>query len=71
MAHDFQIGDVVEMKSGGPQMTVKKIGDDGVECVWFDEKKRVQQSDVFDPATLQRPPNPFDIDPTSGPTMAG
>jgi len=32
----MQIGDVVQMKSGGPYMTVSKKLDEGyVECAWF------------------------------------
>jgi len=32
----FKIGDVVQLKSGGPTMTVSKFGDDNrVYCVWF------------------------------------
>lgn len=33
---EFKIGDVVELKSGGPPMTVSSIGDRGaVNTVWF------------------------------------
>lgn len=33
---DFAVGDVVELKSGGPKMTVRQIGNNGlVYCVWF------------------------------------
>ncbi|MGB0658896.1 MAG: DUF2158 domain-containing protein [Mangrovicoccus sp.] len=31
----FETGDVVVLKSGGPHMTVKKVEDDAVRCVWF------------------------------------
>ena len=39
----FNIGDVVVLKSGGPRMTVKSVGEDwvGVNSVfvaWFDSK---------------------------------
>jgi uncharacterized protein YodC (DUF2158 family) len=37
---DIKAGDVVELKSGGPKMTVEKVGPhNGVErafCEWFD-----------------------------------
>jgi len=46
---DFQKGDVVVLKSGGPQMTVEKVGQfgggmgiasyNGVACVWFEGAK--------------------------------
>lgn len=55
----FNKGDTVQLKSGGPVMTVEDVGEytmsagisDGVKCVWFDGKKRV--SEVFDVATLR------------------
>lgn len=52
----FKIGDVVILKSGGPPMTVHGIGDylqakNGLLCVWFDDKKRVE--DVFHQDTVE------------------
>ncbi|MGZ9568755.1 YodC family protein [Alcaligenes nematophilus] len=42
----FQVGDVVQLKSGGPEMTVIDKGLDGskVECMWFvaDNESRTQ-----------------------------
>lgn len=37
----FKEGDIVELNSGGPAMTVEKIyksngGNESVDCVWFD-----------------------------------
>ncbi|HBP0315920.1 MULTISPECIES: YodC family protein [Pseudomonas aeruginosa group] len=47
---DIKIGDVVQLKSGGPAMTVQDIGDyssrgidHGAHCVWFDHKDAPQQ----------------------------
>jgi len=47
------------LKSGGPLMTVHDVGDytnhglnPGVNCVWFDDKKRV--SDVFHPDSIEK-----------------
>lgn len=62
---EFSKGDVVQLKSGGPLMTVSDVGDysgtaagpaDGVKCVWFDTVKGVQknQEDVFDAAVLKK-----------------
>jgi uncharacterized protein YodC (DUF2158 family) len=55
----FEIGEVVQLKSGGPLMTVHSIGDysptgpnPGLLCVWFDDKKKVD--DVFDPRAVDR-----------------
>jgi uncharacterized protein YodC (DUF2158 family) len=33
---DFQIGDVVQLNSGGPLMTVTHVGPGNIDCVWFD-----------------------------------
>jgi uncharacterized protein YodC (DUF2158 family) len=42
MAAPYQVGDVVELKSGGPNMTVESCDDQEVVCIWFskDETKR-------------------------------
>jgi uncharacterized protein YodC (DUF2158 family) len=55
----FEVGDVVQLKSGGPSMTVSDLGDystfgtgpkDGVKCVWFDKTKQFES--VFDARAL-------------------
>jgi len=53
---DIVKGAVVQLKSGGPQMTVEKVGnfnggfgvgpENGAKCVWFDGDK--PQDKVFD-----------------------
>jgi uncharacterized protein YodC (DUF2158 family) len=59
--NQFQKGDVVELKSGGPKMVVSDTGDystfgagpkDGVATVWFDGNKK--NTDVFDAAVLTK-----------------
>jgi uncharacterized protein YodC (DUF2158 family) len=55
---ELKKGDEVRLKSGGPVMTVRTLGNytmsagisDGVLCVWF-EGNKVQEK-VFDRATL-------------------
>ena len=43
---EFNAGDVVRLKSGGPLMTVEKtgttamLGEEAVWCVWFDKTKK-------------------------------
>lgn len=37
---DFEIGDVVELRSGGPRMTVHGLVSDGdVVCQWFESSE--------------------------------
>ena len=54
---NFEIGDTVRLKSGGPLMTIDNIGDysptgpnPGLLCVWFDGGKRV--AEVFHQNTV-------------------
>jgi uncharacterized protein YodC (DUF2158 family) len=56
---DFNIGDVVKLKSGGPSMTVHDSGDyspagsnPGLLCVWFDGAKKFEE--VFHPRVLEK-----------------
>ena len=49
MDHEFEAGDVVQLKSGGPKMTVNTIGKlgmgstrDEAKCVWFEGAKRME-----------------------------
>lgn len=59
MAENFNKGDVVRLKSGGPTMTVEDCveGADGtitaIFCGWFDDKN-VRQRDHFAPEALER-----------------
>ncbi|MBB4639476.1 uncharacterized protein YodC (DUF2158 family) [Longimicrobium terrae] len=47
----FQIGDIVQLKSGGPKMTVKQVFPDGVvSCHWFSGTKL--SSGIFSAETL-------------------
>jgi uncharacterized protein YodC (DUF2158 family) len=58
----FQKGDVVQLKSGGPTMTVTELGDfsglgrmgpeNGAKCVWFEGAKTHEA--VFDVDVLKR-----------------
>ena len=50
----FQVGDLVQLKSGGPVMTVNRIPDRGeknISCVWFAGSK--DQQAYFNPLALQ------------------
>jgi len=55
----IKVGDEVQLKSGGPVMTVQQMGDytpegpeDGVLCVWFDGSNPMER--VFAQATLNK-----------------
>jgi uncharacterized protein YodC (DUF2158 family) len=54
--NEFNVGDVVTLKTGGPRMTVEGIGsaldEKAVNCVWFDGSKRVRES--FDAVVLEK-----------------
>ena len=59
---DFAPGDLVQLKSGGPVMTVEIIDKDGmtgrdaVFCVWFEKvgNKQQVQRDGFSPVLLEK-----------------
>lgn len=57
MADQFNPGDVVVLKSGGPKMTVETVGNEAfggkmkVWCVWFEDTK--QKSGNFALETLK------------------
>lgn len=48
---DFKIGDTVVLKSGSPIMTVEKVKDSSISCIWFDGTKKLDSS--FPPDTLE------------------
>jgi uncharacterized protein YodC (DUF2158 family) len=50
MADSFKVGDVVQLKSGGPMMTVEEVEERTVFCIWFDKTER--KAGRFNPATL-------------------
>jgi uncharacterized protein YodC (DUF2158 family) len=66
MADDFQVGDTVQLKSGGPLMTVDSLGVErqgsttqGVYCSWFEKIKGKQQvSKQWFPLTSLNKVNP-------------
>jgi len=55
----FQIGDVVQLKSGGPDITIVSINEDiyengklSIQCKWFENGKAFTES--FPPAALEK-----------------
>jgi uncharacterized protein YodC (DUF2158 family) len=49
---ELKQGDLVQLKSGGPEMTIDQINDASVTCIWFDGHHRNEA--VFDAAALER-----------------
>lgn len=53
MTSQYDQGDVVRLKSGGPKMTVKEEGADGtILCSWFDRNGKLH-SNGFEPALIE------------------
>ena len=58
MEQEFRLGDTVQLKSGGPKMTIEAIGDHSfsttpeikANCVWFDGTKK--QESLFNVAAV-------------------
>jgi uncharacterized protein YodC (DUF2158 family) len=69
---EFEPGDVVQMKSGGPVMTVErivkdqKIQEDVVVCTWFETvgKREILQKEQFSPAVIEKYEPSFGITTT-------
>jgi uncharacterized protein YodC (DUF2158 family) len=51
---EFQIGDVVSLKSGGPKMTVDEIRGNQAHCTWFMDGKR--EGSWFGAAIVKKEP---------------
>lgn len=52
MAEDLEEGDVVQLKSGGPRMTVTEVQENGqVCCAWFEDDET--RSRYFPPKALK------------------
>jgi uncharacterized protein YodC (DUF2158 family) len=65
---NFQLGDIVRLKSGGEKMTVESISDDLVDCVWMNDKKVERHS--FEPVVLEKVTRPaVAVSSTSVPSM--
>ena len=65
MEEQFKLGDLVQLKSGSPVMTINKLADsaqnNGVECVWFDNTNAGPYYATFLKSTLVAEPlNPID-----------
>jgi uncharacterized protein YodC (DUF2158 family) len=50
---EIKVGDVVVLKSGGPDMTVVEVQGEEVVCQWF-AKKEVVESGKFSQSSLDK-----------------
>lgn len=51
---EFKVGDLVQLKSGGPIMTVAGAQEGGrVRCSWWSDKDQKFDEGYFPPATLK------------------
>ncbi len=48
----FEIGDVVVLKSGGPTLTVKETGSEGVTCLWYADDEEEFRTAILPAACL-------------------
>lgn len=60
-AVSLSVGDVVQVKSGGPRMTITQITNGNAECTWFENGTPVPFSQSFPLAILAPPPSPVAI----------
>ncbi|ACB93718.1 YodC family protein [Beijerinckia indica] len=49
----FEAGDIVQLKSGGPAMTVSGSSAEGIHCLWFAEISGEVKSAVIPPICLE------------------
>lgn len=52
-AYAFAEGDVCRLKSGSPDMTVLRIREQGIVCIWMNSVNEIQTY-TFHPETLTR-----------------
>jgi len=70
---EFAPGEVVQLKSGGPPMTVERLGkdpktqEDTVYCTWFEQVGRRQElhREAFAPIVLEKYEPSFGVYSTS------
>lgn len=57
MTHQLKTGDIVQLKSGGPKMTVRDVEQTRVYCQWFAGSKLESGGfpvDSVEPASLEK-----------------
>ena len=51
---DFEVGDLVRLKSGGPNMTVDNASSSRITCVWFEGEQYNMRN--FDQGAIEKVP---------------
>lgn len=51
---NFTVGDTVQLKSGGPVMTVESIDEEGLNCVWFGDLTNTALRQYFAVKTVDK-----------------
>jgi len=54
----FKVGDVVQLESGGPRMTVIQIKEDKLRCRWYSQKDEKYFTRLFEVDSLEYPSRP-------------
>ena len=54
MDEQFKIGDVVQLKSGGPSMTVSGKSGEQLACQWYTGAEYGYSTSYFAPETLRK-----------------
>lgn len=49
----MKVGDVVQLKSGGPRMTVVEVKPEGITCQWYSKEDEDYKSGIFAPDALK------------------
>ena len=52
MADKFKVGDIVQLKSGGPKMTVTDVFENEVRTAWFAGNKNEKTAFPFDAVAI-------------------
>lgn len=51
---NFLVGDTVQLKSGGPIMTVESVDHEGVSCIWFVDETTAPLQRYFTLVTVKK-----------------
>lgn len=51
---NFLVGDAVQLKSGGPVMTVESVDEEGLNCVWFVDETTLPLQRYFTLETVKK-----------------